>query len=175
MIAVTSYWTAREIAADLDPVAIVSLMDPNTSGYSIPAGPSLREHIKLGLHDVVSDQGSLSDKYLAPSSAHVGQIVEFARRWDRRGNLLVHCMAGISRSSAAAFVILATTSPGLEIPIAHLLRQRGPWADPNRLIVEIADKLLERRGAMVRALSAMGPSDMRSTPAPILLPNEFGF
>src|SRR5579863_8123727 len=73
VIAVTSYWTAREIAADLDPITTISLMDPHTCGYSIPAGLSLREHIKLGLHDVISDQGSLSEKYVAPSSAHVGQ------------------------------------------------------------------------------------------------------
>lgn len=174
MIAVTSYWTAREIAIDLDPAAIISLMDPQTSGYSIPAGLSLCEHIKLDLHDVVAEQTALSGRYVSPSPEHVGRIIEFARRWDRRGNLLIHCMAGVSRSTAAAMLILAATSPGLEIPIARLIRDRAPWADPNLRIVELGDQLLGRRGALVRALSAMGPSDMRSAPSPILLPNEFG-
>ena len=174
MIWVGSYWWAREAAADLNPSHIISIMDPGAI-YQIPAGPGLISHIKIGAHDVVMDQNGLSAAYTAPSPQHAGQIIEFAQSWDRRGNIIVHCTAGVSRSTATALVILATTSPGLEIPIARLLRERAPWAAPNLRIVGLADELLGRRGALVRALSSMGPAEIRSAPAPIMLPNDFGF
>ena len=78
MIWVGSYWWAREAAADLDPLHIVSIMDPGAN-YQIPAGPKLIGHIKIGMHDVVMDQRSLSGAYTAPSPEHVGQIIKFAQ------------------------------------------------------------------------------------------------
>jgi len=149
-------------------------MDPGAN-YQIPAGPKLIRHIRLGMHDVVMDQHGLSDAYTAPSPEQISKIIEFAESWDRRGNIVVHCTAGVSRSTATALVILATTAPGLEILIARLLRERASWASPNQRIVGLADQLLGRRGALVRALSTMGPAEMRSAPSPIMLPNEFGF
>lgn len=173
MIWVGSYWWAREATADLDPSHVISIMDPGAN-YQIPAGPKLIEHIKLGMHDVVMDRRGLSAEYTAPNPEHVGQIIKFAQEWDRHGNIVVHCTAGISRSMATALVILATISPGLEIPIARLLRDRAPWAAPNQRIVGIADQLLSREGALVRALATMGPAEMRGVPSPITLPNAFG-
>ena len=42
---------------------------------------------------------------------------------------------------------------------AALLRAAAPFADPNRLIIELADASLGRHGALVAALDSMGESD----------------
>ena len=75
--------------------------------------------------------------------------------------MVVHCYAGISRSTASAFAVACALNPARsEAAIARQIRQVSPFAWPNRLIVTIADKLLDRQGRMIRALDEMGPGDM---------------
>ena len=71
--------------------------------------------------------------------------------------MIIHCYAGISRSTASAYSALCLLNP--EIPedvIAQRLRRASGTATPNRLIVSIADDLLGRGGRMVDAVSAIG-------------------
>ncbi len=83
------------------------------------------------------------------------------RGWDRRAPLVVHCYAGISRSTASAFATVCALNPHRdEMAIARLIRDASPIAAPNRLIVSLADKALGREGRMLRALDAMGPGSM---------------
>lgn len=71
--------------------------------------------------------------------------------------MLVHCWAGVSRSMAATFIVLCDRlGPGRELQIARALRRRAPHADPNRLFVRFADKLLGRFGRMIEAVDAIG-------------------
>jgi hypothetical protein len=53
MVIISSYWLARERAAEIDPRFIISLMDPG-SGYSIPSGSNLEHHLpgKLSLRTI---------------------------------------------------------------------------------------------------------------------------
>jgi predicted protein tyrosine phosphatase len=72
--------------------------------------------------------------------------------------MLVHCWAGISRSTAAAFITLcALNEDHPEDELARLVRARGSHAHPNKLMVRHADTLLERGGRMVAAVEALGP------------------
>ena len=54
------------------------------------------------------------DGYILPQAYHVEQLIELVRAWDRAQPLVAHCHAGISRSSAAAFVcgLCAGPEPG---------------------------------------------------------------
>jgi predicted protein tyrosine phosphatase len=71
--------------------------------------------------------------------------------------MVIHCFAGISRSTAAAFSVFCAARPDLdEAEIALRLRQRSPEATPNILIVTIADRILGRSGRMVRAVESIG-------------------
>jgi predicted protein tyrosine phosphatase len=73
--------------------------------------------------------------------------------------MLIHCWAGISRSTASAFTIACMLNePGRETDIARLLRARAAHAQPNRRLVALADDILARDGRMVDALDAMGPA-----------------
>jgi predicted protein tyrosine phosphatase len=75
--------------------------------------------------------------------------------------MVVHCYAGISRSTASAFAAACMLNPHRdEVSIARQIRAASPIAQPNRLIVSLADKALGRDGRMLRALDEMGPGSM---------------
>jgi predicted protein tyrosine phosphatase len=172
LIVITSYWIAIERAADIDPRFIISVMDPGST-YSIPSGPSLERHIHIAVHDIATDEIRYAVPYVTPNAEHVRQIVNFARAWDGRGRVLVHCVAGVSRSSAAGLILLATRHLGHEREIANLLRERGPWVNPNRLMVRLADDILDRNGLLVGSLEAMAEPSMQGVIEPVVLPSAW--
>ena len=105
----------------------------------------------------VSDITVAMDGHILPAEAHVGQILDFVRRWDRAAPLVIHCYAGVSRSTAAAFIAAcALDTDRSELEIARELRARSPTATPNALLVEVADRMMRRDGRMVAAIAAIG-------------------
>jgi len=88
----------------------------------------------------------------APKLAHMKNLIAFdtAARVDER--LVVHCTAGISRSTAALAVLLAARHPNLDDEIFAAIRQLRPIAWPNSLVVALGDKVLKRQGALIAAL-----------------------
>jgi predicted protein tyrosine phosphatase len=72
---------------------------------------------------------------------------------------LIHCWAGISRSTAAAYILLCDLhAAGHEHGLAQTLRFYAPHAQPNRLMIRHADFLLGREGRMVSAIESMSPA-----------------
>ncbi|MDO9297323.1 tyrosine phosphatase family protein [Bradyrhizobium sp.] len=114
-------------------------------------------HLRVQMDDITEQM----DGFLAPSDTHVEQVLNFVRGWDRNAPLVVHCYAGISRSTASAFAAACMLNPHRdEISIARQIRAASPIASPNRLIVSLADRALGREGRMLRALDEMGPGSM---------------
>jgi predicted protein tyrosine phosphatase len=114
-------------------------------------------HLKVQMDDITEE----IDGFVAPCDSHVEQVLNFVRGWNRNAPLVVHCYAGISRSTASAFAAACLLNPNRnEISIAKQIRAASPIASPNRLIVSLADKALGREGRMVRALDEMGPGSM---------------
>jgi predicted protein tyrosine phosphatase len=114
-------------------------------------------HLKVQVDDITEQM----DGFVAPSDVHVEQVLNFVRNWDRRAPMVVHCYAGISRSTASAFAAACMLNPHRdEIAIARQIRAASPIAQPNRLIVSLADKALGREGRMLRALDEMGPGNL---------------
>jgi predicted protein tyrosine phosphatase len=114
-------------------------------------------HLRVQMDDITEQM----DGFVAPNEAHVEKVLTFVRGWDRRAPMVVHCYAGISRSTASAFAAVCALNPHRdEMAIARLIREASPIAAPNRLIVSLADKALGREGRMLRALDAMGPGSM---------------
>jgi predicted protein tyrosine phosphatase len=121
-----------------------------------PAEIAPENHLWLQVHDISEPL----EGFVLPQPEHVEQLIEFVRRWPRDTALVVHCYAGVSRSSAAAFVALCALNPaGDERAIAAALRRASPTASPNIRIVTIADQLLSRDGRMIRAIEAIGQGD----------------
>src|SRR5712692_5342421 len=114
-------------------------------------------HLKVQVDDITEQM----DGFVAPSDRHIEQVLNFVRGWDRSAPLVVHCYAGISRSTASAFAAACLLNPHRdEISIARQIRAASPIASPNRLIVSLADRALGREGRMLRALDEMGPGSM---------------
>jgi len=110
-------------------------------------------HLRLHIHDIAEPIMG----HIAPGEEHVGQLIDFALEWGGQGPMVVHCWAGISRSTAAAYTALCAINPGVpEELIALRLREASPTAYPNRLIIRLADDALGRRGRMVRAIEGIG-------------------
>jgi len=114
-------------------------------------------HLRVQMDDIIEHM----DGFLAPSDSHIEQVLNFVRGWDRNAPLVVHCYAGISRSTASAFAAACMLNPHRdETSIAQQIRAASPIASPNRLIVSLADRALGREGRMLRALDEMGPGSM---------------
>jgi predicted protein tyrosine phosphatase len=114
-------------------------------------------HLKVQMDDITEQM----EGFVAPTEAHIEQVLNFVRGWDRGAPLVVHCYAGISRSTASAFAAACALNPHRdETTIARQIRAASAIAQPNRLIVSLADKALGREGRMLRALDEMGPSSM---------------
>jgi len=114
-------------------------------------------HLKVAMDDIIEPM----DGFVTPSEAHIAQVLDFVRGWDRGAPLVIHCYAGVSRSTASAFAAACALNPQRdEMTIARQIRNASPIASPNRLIVSLADKALGRDGRMLRALDDIGPATM---------------
>lgn len=153
MIYVSPLSAIPDAIREVKPSHLVSLLDPETM-IDTPQGISPAQHLRLGVNDIAEE----IDDLVPPGAEHVSALIDFVRGWDQQSPLLVHCWAGISRSSAAAFIALCTLNEGHpEVELARLIRARGAHAHPNRLMVRIADELLARQGRMLAAVEALGP------------------
>jgi len=131
---------------------VVTLLAPDT-GDAPPRGIAEGRHLKLYFHDIVQPL----DGHVAPCAADAERLVSFLGSWDRKAPMLIHCWAGISRSTAAAFTALCLFRPAAdENALAQELRDASPSATPNRLIVSLADQVLGRNGRMVKAVEKIG-------------------
>jgi predicted protein tyrosine phosphatase len=118
-----------------------------------PALIKAADHLRLAMHDI----NEPLEGYIAPDEGHVERLIDFALDWGGSGPMVVHCYAGISRSTAAAFISLCAINE--EVPealIARHLREASPTAFPNRLLVRLADDALGRDGRMLEAIEAIG-------------------
>jgi predicted protein tyrosine phosphatase len=121
--------------------------------FQRPAGIDADDYLALAMHDIAEER----EGYVAPSREQVASMLAFAERVSVNDPILIHCYAGISRSTAAAYAIAAALRPDLsEEALAQDLRRRAPSATPNLRIVALADDLLRRNGRMVAAIRAIG-------------------
>lgn len=114
-------------------------------------------HLRLAMNDIVDPMPGM----VPPNDDHVAQLIEFTDGWESEAPMVIHCWAGISRSTAAAFVALCHLNPDVnEMIIAARLRSASPTAYPNRRIVALADQALGRDGRMVDAVQSIGRGEM---------------
>lgn len=116
-----------------------------------------QNHLVLGMDDITEPM----DGYTPPNEEHIVRLVEFLKAWDRGTPLVMHCFAGISRSTAAAFIAACAINPRRsEAAIAAALREASPMARPNSLLVKHADTVLRRNGRMVEAIRALSEASL---------------
>ena len=131
---------------------LVTLID---RGTPVPRPSEIvpERHLLVAISDIVAEV----DGHILPSNAHVGELLDFVRQWDRADPMVIHCWAGVSRSTAAAFIAACALSPHRdENEIAQAIRRNSPTATPNARLVAIADAMLLREGRMAAAVEQIG-------------------
>jgi predicted protein tyrosine phosphatase len=152
MIHVCSLSRLHETVEETGARHVVSLLGDEAT-IERPVAIVPENHLWLRLHDISAPL----DGYIIPDEQHVADLLNFVRGWDRRAPLVMHCYAGISRSTASAFASVCALSPHRdERSIAQALRLASPTATPNIRIVSLADRLLGRGGRMTSAIETIG-------------------
>jgi predicted protein tyrosine phosphatase len=144
--------TVPDAIRTVRPSHLVSLLDPE-SMIDTPEGVARERHLRLGINDIAEPYEDL----VVPEARHVAELLRFVRGWEQTAPMLIHCWAGISRSTAAAFIALCALNENYpEDELARLVRRRGAHAYPNKLLVQLADDMLGRKGRMRAAVEALG-------------------
>jgi predicted protein tyrosine phosphatase len=140
---------------------ILSILDPD---WPDPAAfrafdPHFRATFRF--HDAIEPDPSL----LLPQRADVVAILTFGRKAAEARGLLIHCHAGVSRSTAATLMILAQAHPHEgEDELAERLMQNRPQAWPNSRMITFADELLDRDGRLIAATAGIYGTQLAKRP-----------
>ena len=101
------------------------------------------------------DIASPKADWILPDKKHIHSALKFADEL-RGGSLLIHCHAGISRSSGVALAIIAKgLGAGKEKRAFKELEKINPNCAPNALIIWFTDEILERGGVLYKTAKSM--------------------
>ena len=133
---------------------VLSILDPDMPDPPAFAGFSPHRRLALRFHDIIETRPNC----LAPQQADVERLLAFGHELIEGlpAHLLIHCHAGVSRSTASAALILAQSRPDRPAREAlEAVSQIRPRAWPNLRILEFGDELLGRNGEIVAAVAAI--------------------
>lgn len=138
---------------------VLSILDPGWPDPEAFAAWEPHRRTILHFHDAIEPAPDIA----LPRPEHVRAILAFGRSLaedeheaGRDGHLLVHCHAGISRSTAAMAMMMAQAEPGADedalMDRLHAIREKA-W--PNLVMIEMADAMLGRDGRLVAAAARL--------------------
>jgi predicted protein tyrosine phosphatase len=132
--------------------SVISILGPETPHRDF-IGIERNRHLRLTFNDINAATSGL----VAPQLRDAKLLVDFVQNWDQAEPLLIHCWAGISRSTASAFAALCILQPEMdEMTLAKALRKASPSATPNKMITLHVDQVLGRAGRMLTAVESIG-------------------
>ena len=153
-IYVTNLFDLPDHVRVIRPGYLVSIIQPVFQPETPPEIEPQR-HLRVGVDDI--SQPSTGN--IMPERAHIEKLIDFLHNWPADESLMVHCYAGVSRSTATA-LIAHFMKCGDELASAQALRAAAPHASPNRRIIGIADDILGCSGRLIKAREAMGPGEL---------------
>jgi predicted protein tyrosine phosphatase len=132
---------------------VLSILGPNSPDPPELAAFARHRRLILRFHDVIEPQPN----QIAPTREDVERLLVFGRQVSEtpEAHLLVHCRAGVSRSTAAALILLQVHPEWPASAALHAVAAIRPRAWPNLLILEFGDALLGRNGEIVAAAGAI--------------------
>ncbi|MDB5361994.1 MAG: protein-tyrosine-phosphatase [Rhodospirillales bacterium] len=151
---------------------LLSVLDPETPEPESLGLLSPTHRLQLRFHDVID----IRPGQILVEIEQIRQVLAFGRDLPMAdGHLLVHCHAGISRSTAFTILLLAQALP--DVPstevVAEIVRIRArSW--PNLRIIELGDEILGRNGSLVAAVRARHAEYARREPRFVRLMKELG-
>jgi predicted protein tyrosine phosphatase len=133
---------------------VLSILDPEWPDPLEFEDYAPHRRLALRFHDIIDP---VPGRY-APSRDDVARLLAFGCELGEAEacHLLVHCHAGVSRSTAATTLILAQARPDRPArEVLDAVSRIRPRAWPNLRILEYGDELLGRGGEIVAAVSAV--------------------
>lgn len=151
-IYVTGLFEMPRFVEELEPSHLVSIIQPEFQPDR-PVLVPVENHLRVAVHDISEADGW----GVLVGQDDVRSLINFLESWNPdTGSLMVHCFAGVSRSTASALIAHYLKSGDAEAS-AQELRHAAPHAAPNRRIVELADQELGLRGLLMDAVANIGP------------------
>ncbi len=147
---VTSLFDMPHYVRTLGPSHLVSVIQPELQPDT-PAEIIRENHLRIQVDDISESMDGL----IRPGEEHIRTLIEFLHDWQMAAPLLVHCYAGISRSTATALIAHVVKKSDPE-GAAIALRKAAPHARPNTLMIALADDILGLGGQLIEAKQSMG-------------------
>jgi predicted protein tyrosine phosphatase len=156
-----------ELAGHCDACAshVLSILDPSHPVPEAFGAYGEHERLELRFDDIVEPKPGL----VIARPGDVDRILAFGLKVQEapsgEAHLLVHCHAGISRSTASMVLILAQAMPSIAaeevVGMVHAIREKA-W--PNLHMIEMGDARLQRGGTLVEACARLYGLQMRRRP-----------
>ena len=122
-----------------------------------PTPPALDDYLDID-HELIRFDDVVEEYpgYEACTPRHIERLLDFGERAHASAgsHVLVHCHAGISRSQAAAGILMCQHAPGREEEAFLRLLELRKHGWPNTRMVDFADQIMKRDGALLRGLQA---------------------
>jgi predicted protein tyrosine phosphatase len=96
-------------------------------------------HIPIDDLDPVRDGETLPSPYTYATKQDILKIIDFAKKHKVH---IIHCHAGISRSTAVAYAIFRSQGMNKEKALREI-NKLNPYAQPNELIVRLTDEIFK--------------------------------
>lgn len=144
---------------------VLSILDPDRAIPDALGTFGEHERLELRFLDEIEEGPGMDP----PMLTHVEQVLAFGRTLidepQPGAHLLVHCHAGVSRSTASMILIIAQARPDLPaaVIVQEVFRVRAK-AWPNLRMIEMGDALLGRNGDLVEAVKDIYRAQMVTRP-----------
>ena len=145
---------------------VLSILDPDWPDPTFE-GFDRHHRVTLRFHDAIAPQAGL----VLPTRQNMEAVLAFGRAMEASAkgrddnHLLVHCHAGISRSTAAMVTLIAQAHPERdEDSILEQIVAIRPKAWPNSVMIGFADDMLGRKGRMLEALGRLYRRQLQTFP-----------
>jgi predicted protein tyrosine phosphatase len=142
---------------------ILSIQEPEDKGVKLITPAGIKSHNHFFFHDVERMEDSWDDIF-PPTEEMVAEVLSWAKGLPQDEHLFIHCYAGVSRSPGLGFAIICQElGAGNECEALFTTFKSAPYGGiwPNSLIVEYADKILDRGGEMVNLIKEFKDNDGR--------------
>ena len=126
---------------------IISIRDCNQPAPDIRAFKT-----NFTLHSFVFDDTCDRTSSRAFNDQMMRRLLNVYQQTSIEQGILFHCFAGVSRSSAAAFIWLVNKGMAYGDAYQSIVIARGPFVCPNQLMVDYADQLMGHEGKMIAFL-----------------------
>ncbi|MEM8772891.1 MAG: protein tyrosine phosphatase [Pseudomonadota bacterium] len=154
---ISSLRDVHDAHAKANPAQVVSLLSPGSDFPSFE-GYDEDRHMRVEVNDILEDM----ENRPAPREAHIENLIAFLGSWIPDRPLLVHCWAGMSRSTATALIAACLHNPDAdEEHIGAALAAASPTAFPNTRMAAIADEMLGRGGRLAQAAKSIRDDESR--------------